>query len=207
MSEEQEKMSINVYTNNKDSIMKSDNSTHEYIMKLNEEYNNNNIKLRFKVQELRDKIDNLEDENDRYDTSIRYMKGMIKNYVELRDLYKKMNKRRNELNKLDMKEIEKYKEYMKVYEHMNEMCLCVYYGCMFFYLYMGFVDYRYIWLSMFTLASSVYCLQVYYNINMYKEGKNINIINAINLGINEDDKNIKDIEGGNDFLDDYIDNL
>ena len=78
MSEEQEKMSINVYTNNKDSIMKSDNSTHEYIMKLNEEYNNNNIKLRFKVQELRDKIDNLEDENDRYDTSIRYMKGMIK---------------------------------------------------------------------------------------------------------------------------------
>lgn len=206
MSEEQEKMSINVFTNHRETIMKSDNSTHEFILRLNEEYNNENIKLRLKVQELRNKIDDLENDNDRYETSVRYMKGMLKNYVELRDLYRKMNERRKDLSELDMKHLQIYKEYNSVSDNISERCMHIYYICMLFYLYMGLIDYKYILLSIVTLVSSLYYLQMYYDITKYVYNDSQKV-DDLRVGIKDDNKSIKEIENGNDFLDEYIDNM
>tara|TARA_Y100001980_G_C14532432_1_gene308557 strand:- start:702 stop:1322 length:621 start_codon:yes stop_codon:yes gene_type:complete len=206
MSTELETMSINVFTNNKEAIMKTDNSTHEYILKLNEEYNNENIKLRLKVQELRNKIDDIEGENDRFETSNRYMKGLLKNYIELKDLYKKINNRRQDLSNLDMKQIRLYKDYNTVCENIYERCMNIYYISMLVYLYMGLIDYKYILLSLVTFVSSLYYLQVYYDINKYKYD-DYKIVEELKLNIKKDNKNISEIENGNDFLEEYIDNI
>ena len=206
MSTELETMSINVFTNNKEAIMKTDNSTHEYILKLNEEYNNENIKLRLKVQELRNKIDDIEGENDRFETSNRYMKGLLKNYIELKDLYKKINNRRQDLSNLDMKQIRLYKDYNTVCENIYERCMNIYYISMLVYLYIGLIDYKYILLSLVTFVSSLYYLQVYYDINKYKYD-DYKIVEELKLNIKKDNKNISEIENGNDFLEEYIDNI
>tara|TARA_Y100000591_G_scaffold327433_1_gene351905 strand:+ start:2629 stop:3249 length:621 start_codon:yes stop_codon:yes gene_type:complete len=206
MSEEPEKMSINVFTNHRETIMKSDNSTHEFILKLNEEYNNENINLRLKVQELRNKIDDLESENDRYDTSIRYMKGMLKNYVELRNLYKNLNNRMKDLSNLDMKQIRLYRDYNNACENIYERCMNIYYISMLVYLYMGLIDYKYILLSIVTFVSSLYYLQMYYDTNKYKYD-DYQTAETIKISINKDNKDIVELENGNNFLDEYIDNL
>ena len=119
MEGEHDKMSINVYTNQKEPIMKADNSSTEYILKMNEEYNNRYVDMQLKIQELRHSYDELEITTDKQDSSIRYMRGMLKNYVELRDLYKSMVGRREELTKIDNKELKMYDTYcMSVYNSL-----------------------------------------------------------------------------------------
>ena len=131
MSNEPEKMSINVFTNQKDAIMKGDNSScNEYILRMNEEYNNSNIDLRIKIQEMKSEMDDLEDCNDKQETSLRYMRGVLKNYVELKILYKSVCNRRCDYNKFCDKELRLSDEYLNNYYRMIVSSVFVYIGCM-----------------------------------------------------------------------------
>ena len=74
------------------------------------------------------------------------------------------------------------------------------------YLYMGLIDYKYILLSIVTFVSSLYYLQVYYDTNKYKYD-DYETVETLKIKINKDNKDIVEIENGNNFLDEYIDNL
>tara|TARA_A100001015_G_C14996058_1_gene716257 strand:- start:1108 stop:1737 length:630 start_codon:yes stop_codon:yes gene_type:complete len=209
MEGEHEKMSINVYTNQKESIMKADNSSTEYVLKMNEEYNNRHVDMQLKIQELRHSYEDLENTTDKQDSSIRYMRGMLKNYVELRDLYKSMVERREELTKINNKELKLYDTY----------CLNVYNSFLFF-MFLYFVN-NLVLIYAGIISASVFIKSVlsmiicggasiqYYDIGrMYNNiGKDYNLIEKMATGIDEDLAKIKEIEDGSDFLSEYIDGM
>ena len=198
MSIEPEKMSINVFTNQKEKIMKSDQSCNEYILRMNEEYNNSNIELRLKVEDLNVKIDNLENDNDKQDSSIRYMKGLLKNYVELKMLYKTMNNKRVDYIKFNDKCI-------KEYYYLIFMCVAMYYVNLVIFLFVDIITIQTIFAALISLAISLgFCFNYYH---MDRQLHNNKQIVNINDELKKDNKNIEEIEDGCDFISEYIDNL
>ena len=209
MSDETEKMSINVYTTNKDSILKADNSSTEYILKLNEEYNNTNVELRLKISELRDTIDELESTNDKQDSSMRYMRGMLKNYVELKMLYKGISDKNDSLYKINDKELKLYNKYFDTYFNMLFACICMYYTSLMCFVYLGYMNLNMVIISFIRITGCINICIKYYNIESYDLGNReiCEVVKRISEGIKEDKDNIKKIEDGSDFLTEYIDNL
>lgn len=203
---EPETMSINVFTNNKESILKSDNSSNEYILKMNEEYNNNNIKLNYELQDLKHVVNNLESENDKNETSIRYMRGMLKNYVELKLLYKSVSDRRFECNKLYNKDINNMDKYNTDMYQTIILSIFIYYLTMIVNVYFENTSIYDIFVSVSILISSIIFSTKYYNLN-----PNITLnhltIDSIKDDINKSLTDIKVIEDSNNFLDEYIDNI
>jgi hypothetical protein len=208
MSEEVDKMSINVFTNNREEILKSDNSSTEYILKMNESLTNSIIDLRLKVQELRNKVDELETENDKQDSSMRYMRGMLNNFVELVELYKSVSNRKGDINKVNDKELEFYCGYS------NRM-FDAYYMTLILYIFSNIVGCYFEFVDISTICkgccSIVICALVSFQycelIDDHTFTDNPKLINAIVNGIEDDTKKIKEIESSSDFISDYIDCL
>lgn len=209
MSNEPEKMSINVFTTNKDSIMKSENSSTEFIIKQNEEYNNSNVKLRIELVQLRTDMERLEDDNDKQGTSIRYMRGMLKNYVELKGLYKSIVESREKLAKIDAKELKMYDKYC------IDQGLCIMFFIFLFimnnlvFVYMGVMPLRVLMKMMLSvvICGSVSCQYYGLNEQMKNMGKDYNFVKNVVEGIDESLVKIKKIESSSDFLSEYIDSL
>lgn len=209
MSNEPEKMSINVFTTNKESIMKSENSSTEFIIKQNEEYNNSNVTLRIELVQLRNDMERLEEDNDKQDTSIRYMRGMLKNYVELKGLYKSIVESREKLAKIDAKELKMYDKYC------IDQGLCIMFFIFLFimnnlvFVYMGVMPLRVLMKMMLSvvICGSVSCQYYGLNEQMKNMGKDYNLVKNVVEGIDESLVKIKKIESSSDFLSEYIDGL
>lgn len=92
--------SINININNDDKPEESENSKienpyvefKEYIVKNNIALQNENIKSREKIKELESIILQQENEEDKYDNRVRYMKGLINNLNELKNSYSQLSK-------------------------------------------------------------------------------------------------------------------
>ncbi len=209
MSTEPEKMSINVYTTHKDSILKSDNSSNEYILKMNEELNKSNSELRLKVQELRNMIDDLESETDKQDSSIRYMRGMIKNYIELNNLHKSIMVKKNSLSKIDSNELNTFDSYCN---DVRDAAMCATLLYMFnniVFLYFDMVSILGVIQNIFSIFICVFSSCHLYQIGKYYNifGKDYKVVNNIIKNIDDDIVKIKEIESSSDFLSEYVDNL
>jgi hypothetical protein len=209
MADEPEKMSINVYTNQKDPILKAENSSNEYILRMNEEYNNINAELRFKVQELRNIIDDLENDNDKQDSSIRYMRGMIKNYIELVKLHKSIISKRKDLTKVDNKELKLFDNYC---DDIQNVMTCSFFLYMFnstILLYLDILSVMSIWQISLNICICVFSSVHFYNMSKYYNlfGKDYKIVQNIVGSIEEQVVQVKEIESSSDFLSEYIDNL
>ena len=88
--ENETKFNINVYEGNKQKIDNADNSTQQYIIIMNEELQNKLRVLQQELNEMKSKNDELESESDKHENSIRYMRGVLKNFVELRNMEKEL---------------------------------------------------------------------------------------------------------------------
>jgi hypothetical protein len=209
MSDELEKMSINVYTNQKESILKSDNSCNDYILKMNEEYNNCNIQMRLKIKELRNINDDLESDNDKQDSSIRYMRGMMKNYIELVQLYKYIVTKKDDLRKIDNKELKRYDNYCHDLLDVTTFSFFFYLFNSVVFLYLDMLSIMDIVQNTINICICLVSSSYFYNMGRYDNLflRDFNIVHNIVDSIKEDVAKIKQIESSSDFLDEFIDNI
>ena len=92
--------SINININNDDNPAESENLNienpyaqyKEYIIKNNIALHDENINFREKIKELESVILEQENEEDKYDNRVRYMKGLINNLNELKNSYSQLSK-------------------------------------------------------------------------------------------------------------------
>jgi hypothetical protein len=100
MAPKSKQSSINININNDENPLETENINvenpytqyKEYIIKNNIVLQNENTKSREKIKELESIILQQENEEDKYDNRIRYMKGLINNLNELKNLYNELSK-------------------------------------------------------------------------------------------------------------------
>lgn len=74
----------------KDAVLIGSTSEQKYIILMNDTLQLENRNFRIQISDMETKINNYEEENDRYDTSNRYTKGLLKNYVEIEKFNKEL---------------------------------------------------------------------------------------------------------------------
>ena len=101
--EENKYNKVNIFLNSldekKENIVNSNNinAYEKYVIVQNDTLLQKNTGLHNENMELKKHIDTLEDENERMEKSVRYMKGLLKNFSELDKLRIKMDKNKSDL--------------------------------------------------------------------------------------------------------------
>jgi len=192
---------VNIYfTNDKtrDNTLKDSTPYERYIILMNENLQSENRKLCSDNNELEKRISELEEENESYDNSKRYTRGLLKNLVELEKLHSEISAKRK-LMFLDSKNyITKYfKKYIYRFRILETFLIClsaiIYHNNIFTYKHFFLFSIFFITPMVFTeIIFNKFDLPVYTNdIEMIKETE----------------EKIKKISDSQDFLSDYIDNL
>lgn len=81
-------------------IIKSNPATNtfkDYIIKNNQDLNLENKDLHLKIKDLENELSLKEEENDKFDERIRYMKGLLKNFYEIKNYALKIKDHQTEL--------------------------------------------------------------------------------------------------------------
>ncbi len=73
------------------------NTFKDYIIKNNQDLNQENKDLQLKIKDLENELSSKEDENDKYDERIRYMKGLLVNLHEIKNYALKIKDHQKEL--------------------------------------------------------------------------------------------------------------
>lgn len=198
-------MHINVYTNQKDELVNSNKMSEEYIVKVNEQLTNINIVNNKKIDELRNKIDELETISDKQEVSIRYLRGILNNYVELKGLNEMKYKREKSINNILTKTLDNVEDNKIRLRKAFTMIVSLYIINNLLMCYCGFISIDNMFKCMcnfiFVIICSIDCYKVNFNIDY------ANLISSYELGIEEDNKKIEEIEKSNDFVGDYIDSI
>lgn len=195
--EDSNRTSINVFTNHKKDILESTNSSNEYILKLNEELNNQYVSVKLECENLKNEMFVLEEDNDKQDKSMRYMRGMIKNYIELNDLHKTISNQRNKMLDFTNRQFEKL-------EHIFYFTILLYLINNIFFMYTGYVTFKILIHNIFSILICTYFSTNYYNYTHINQNNNYKECSQL---IDISKNKINEIENGNDFLTEYIDGL
>ena len=215
---------INIFEKNKDVVRKADNSSQEYIILQNEALTNQNKGFIVEIQQLKIQIDELEEESDRYEKSKTYMRGLLKNFVE-------MNKDRN----LIIQEYSKYIQSLDTYfntNYNNNLFLDKYFKLIvvsiassFMILYMcNIISFYTLFISYTIIYSSIVCnilhmneKETLSNVMLFKFNFNNNFKSTLKeephyvaysnfkKKMKESNKRILEVEKANDFINDYCD--
>lgn len=79
-------VNINITQGNEESKKYETNNIYrDYIIQTNQQLNQENKTINIKIKELETQISSLEDENDKFDERIRYMKGLLSNLYEIKN--------------------------------------------------------------------------------------------------------------------------
>ena len=79
-------LNINITQGSEESkVYEPNNIFKDYIIQTNQQLNLENKNQNIKIKELESQISSLEDENDKYDERIRYMKGLLSNLHEIKN--------------------------------------------------------------------------------------------------------------------------
>lgn len=106
MSSEHKSDSINIYLRNeeqKSDILSNLTSERKYIILQNDTLQSENKELVKKIKELEFQIEELETDSGKNETSIRYIKGMLKNFVEIDKIHKKIDVEQRDLKISNLK--------------------------------------------------------------------------------------------------------
>ena len=101
------KETVNIFFKNdtdKEKVLKDSSSYERYIILMNELLQSENRDLAYKNADLQQQIAQLESDNETYDNSKRYTRGLLKNLVELEKLRNDVSK----ISKTRFNGIEKY---------------------------------------------------------------------------------------------------
>lgn len=162
----------------------------KYIILMNETLQEENRYLHIKIRDNESKINELEEDNENYDNSKRYTKGLLKNFVELDKLRKQIH------TIYDIRNTD-YKE--KIKKLYNYNIIFVY----FIIAFVGFIwkinffeNYQFYWFT-FNVFVNVYIIQVIF----YK----LKVSDQYDAKITDIEKEIRKMNESQDFLNEYID--
>lgn len=181
----------------------------EYILKKNESLDNENKDLRHEVMELKNRLDEEENTNDKNDSRLVHMKGLTKNLVEAKILCEKIKDNSVKVHSLynDIKrETEKFNTNMTKTIFMNVFCILGFISIILFYeSFTIFMTYN------ICLATNVYFFYNYFkkmtdefNQRIQKFEKEIE---GYKNFIKTKEEELKTIKNATDFLDDHIDGI
>jgi hypothetical protein len=182
---------VHIYLKQQKDIKSIENiSSHErYIILMNETLQSDNRELRSTIKDLEVKTDELENETDRNEVSTRYMKGMLKNFVELSKLQQKYRTVTDTIltdNKNYLKRFKsETKKQLRVFELISLPAVFL------------------IWQFMFTLSIIGFITIIEYtllNLHYPSNDKNAAILKELT-------REIKTIQDAQDFIGDHIDNI
>ena len=192
---------VNIFFTNdnaKDNTLKDSTPYERYIILMNEMLQTENRKLTSEIHELEKNVGQLEEENETYDNSKRYTRGLLKNLVELEKLHSQISVKRK-LMFLDSKDyINKYfNKYIYLFRVLE--CMLVVFSAVIYHINI-FNSIQFLLFSVFFLFPVIFTEMIFNKFDLPKYTNDIEVIKEI------EDK-IKKISDSQDFLSDYIDNL
>jgi hypothetical protein len=195
MSIEHKSESINIYMRNEEqkaSIMNDLSPERKYIILQNDTLQSENREYSKKIKELENEIEELEIDSGKSEKSITYIKGMLKNFVEVDRLYKKIEIEQIELQSKINKnnESKKYASLTELIKYklisMVIFMICFYFGTYF---------------TFFALDKFLFIYILY----EYNKSLKMNTI-VIPVVIEEARHKINEIHKAQDYITDLIDN-
>lgn len=205
-------INISVYESNKEQIKNADNSYQEYIIQNNEHLSNQNKQYIIQIKDIQTAHDDLENDNNKLETSLTYMRGFLHN--------------NNELLKAKEKYIKLFYNYHKnIYEYTNALnkniikimnaitlSLIIFYIVLVISWIFGYNNIINIIITTIYLILACSISFVYYNINIKYYINFDNIVNSFNISntnskkqIDIESKKIKELIDSNDNISEYID--
>ena len=196
MTTESKNELINIYLNNqeiKSTILNDVTAERRYIILQNDTLQAENRNLNNRIHDLENQIEELETDSAKMERSATYIKGMLKNFVEVDKLYKIVDKENTQLQS----------KMTKIYIDMKSL------------LFTNLIIYKVISMlifsicfcignpSIFFILDNLLCLYIFYEYNS-KFKRNTNLSESENtMEIRE---KIKDIHKSQDYIVDLIDN-
>ena len=116
---------VNIFFTNdnaKDNTLKDSTPYERYIILMNEMLQTENRKLSSEIHELEKNVDRLEEENESYDNSKRYTRGLLKNLVELEKMHSQISAK-HKLMFLDSRDY--INKYFKKYIYLFRLLECM----------------------------------------------------------------------------------
>lgn len=204
---------INVYlsnqeTNKKISDMKIDNKE-EYLICDNVQLREQINKITKENTQLKILNETAEDEADKNDERLRYIRNELKNFAEKDIMLKKLTELTNKEKKSQVKIQEVYENYQKKLKQFLFIVRIISTSGIFALWYFNRLNLLTILST--ELSSHINC---FYLVGLFDTQKNNNLLNSYHLNIKTIREQIKKIQGeikeiedSNDFISKYIDNL
>lgn len=194
----EENKAVNIFfkSADKEDILKGSTPYERYIILQNETIQGENRQLSLKINELQNENTTLQEDVDKYDTSTRYIKGLLKNLSELEKLTSTISSERDVISNKNFTLYKNFK--IKGQKH-------IYYLEAIMFVIMAIL-YEFKFLSQ--LQSIIVIFIILFNIAFTQNMLNNLILdNTENHVIVNTKKKIDEIHKGQDFLYDYIDTL
>jgi hypothetical protein len=195
------KETVNIFFKNdtdKEKVLKDSSSYERYIILMNELLQSENRDLAYKNADLQQQISQLESDNETYDNSKRYTRGLLKNLVELEKLRNDVSKisktRFNGIEKYITTYYEQQKQYFTYLKSVIIGIIAVIFHFKFF------TTYQFI-LCFVLVSSPIIFLELHFRkfkIPSYKADGEI---------IKAKEERIKEISDSQDYLSELIDNI
>ena len=167
----------------KKSVLNGSNPYEKYIICMNDQLTCETHTLRKKIDELTSKIDSIEDENEKYDISKRYTKGLLHNLVELEKLHNN--------SKNIYKNLFNLSNNSHQYKFITDIIFLIYAYLIF---YFGFS------ILLIIMLQIIICSSFFFIQDKQK-------IKSFQAQLIELDLKITKIKNSQDFIGDYIDNI
>jgi len=209
--------SININFNNDDVPVESENINvenpytqyKEYIIKNNIALQNENTKSREKIKELESIILQQENEEDKYDNRIRYMKGLINNLNELKNSYNELSKDNESISIAYIDhETKVYKEAKKFYAK-NLVYILLFIVCNLLLIFISILLSNYYYfigliIHILIITQIYFAYKYYYNLLIENNEKVNTISNNLKNKISSIKDEIKKLEDSTINLDNWI---
>jgi hypothetical protein len=189
--------------NERNHIFEGASSSEKYVILSNEKLTVENKYLTEQLSKLNNEKDELEDENEKHDVSKRYIKGLLKNLVELERLHndvKDKHKKAYVECRTNIYKLTPFKTHteFQLYSNFIMSTFITLYSVLFYY------DFYY---DLLSFLCCVYLLFMF-NLKIKTIVKNTSQINIdLCKDIKLDNINIEKIRNAQDFLDEYIENI
>ena len=195
------KETVNIFFKNdkdKETVLKDSSSYERYIILMNELLQCENRDLAYKNNDLQEQISQLESDNETYDNSKRYTRGLLKNLVELEKL-------RNDMSKITKTRLNGIEKYITTYYYTQKQdftylksIMIVIIAVIFHFKF--FTTYQFI-LCFLLVSSPIIFLELHFR--KFK----IPSYSCENEVIKEKEERIKEISDSQDYLKELIDNI
>ena len=209
--------SININFNNDDVPVESEITNFEnhytqykeYIIKNNIVLQNENTKSREKIKELESIILQQENEEDKYDNRIRYMKGLINNLNELKNSYNELSKDNESITIAYIDHETKIYKEAKIFYAKNLVYILLFIVCNLFLIFISILLSNYYYfigliIDILIITQIYFAYKYYYNLLIENNEKVNTISNNLKNKISSIKDEIKKLEDSTINLDNWI---